>query len=91
MIKTLETQVGQFLLGCKCRVSRFLLGRAKDLSAPLYIGCVCLYLEKLSNAVINHAILRERVASGSELTNIQYHSLVLTTSFKYFNTTSLVV
>jgi hypothetical protein len=27
-------QVGQFLLGCKCPVIRFLPGRAKDLSAP---------------------------------------------------------
>jgi hypothetical protein len=35
MIKTLEAQVGQFILGCKYPVSRFLPGRAKDLSAPL--------------------------------------------------------
>jgi hypothetical protein len=35
VIKTWEAQVGQFLLGCKCPVSRFLPGRAKDLSAPL--------------------------------------------------------
>jgi hypothetical protein len=35
VIKTLEAQVGQFLLGYKCLVSRFLPGRAKDLSAPL--------------------------------------------------------
>jgi hypothetical protein len=35
-IKILEAQVGQFLLGCKCPVSRFLPGRAKDLSTPLY-------------------------------------------------------
>jgi hypothetical protein len=34
VIKTLEAQVGQFLLGCKCPVRRFLPGRAKDLSAP---------------------------------------------------------
>jgi hypothetical protein len=34
VVKTLEAQVGQFLLGCKCPVSRFLSGRAKDLSAP---------------------------------------------------------
>jgi hypothetical protein len=37
VIKTLEAQVGQFLLGCKRPVSRFLPGRAKDLSAPLYM------------------------------------------------------
>jgi hypothetical protein len=36
VIKTLEAQVRQFLLRCKCPVSRFLPGRAKDLSAPLY-------------------------------------------------------
>jgi hypothetical protein len=36
VIKTLEAQVSQFLLGCKCPVSRFLPGRAKDLSALLY-------------------------------------------------------
>jgi hypothetical protein len=36
VIKTLKAQVGQFLLGCKCPVSCFLPGRAKDLSAPLY-------------------------------------------------------
>jgi hypothetical protein len=36
VIKTSETLVGQFLLGCKYPVSRFLPGRAKDLSAPLY-------------------------------------------------------
>jgi hypothetical protein len=36
VIKTLEAQVGQFLLGCKCPVSRFLPGRAKDLSASRY-------------------------------------------------------
>jgi hypothetical protein len=35
VIKTLEAQVGQFLLGCKCPVSRFLPDQAKDLSAPL--------------------------------------------------------
>jgi hypothetical protein len=40
VIKTLETQLGQFLLGCKCPVSRFLPGRAKDLSAPMYIQSV---------------------------------------------------
>jgi hypothetical protein len=39
-MKTLEIQVGQFLLGCKCPVSRFLPGRAKDLSAPLYLASV---------------------------------------------------
>jgi hypothetical protein len=37
VIKTLEAQVGQFLLGCKCPVSRFLPGRAVDLSEPLYV------------------------------------------------------
>jgi hypothetical protein len=36
-IRTLEAQVGQFLLGCKCPVNRFLPGRAKDLSAPMYV------------------------------------------------------
>jgi hypothetical protein len=36
VIKTLEAQVGQFLLGCKCPVSRFLPSRAKNLSAPMY-------------------------------------------------------
>jgi hypothetical protein len=39
VIKTLEAQVCQFLLGCKCPVSRFLPGWAKDLSAPLY-NCI---------------------------------------------------
>jgi hypothetical protein len=39
MIKALEAHVGQFLLGCKCPVSRFLPGRAKDLSTPLYVDC----------------------------------------------------
>jgi hypothetical protein len=34
--KTVEAQVGQFLLGCNCPVSRFLPGQAKDLSSPLY-------------------------------------------------------
>jgi hypothetical protein len=34
VIKTVEAQVGQFLLCCKCPVSRFLPGRAKALSAP---------------------------------------------------------
>jgi hypothetical protein len=34
VIKTLEALVGQFLLGCKCLVSRFRPCRAKDLSAP---------------------------------------------------------
>jgi hypothetical protein len=37
VIKTLEAQVGRFLLGCKCPVIRFLTGRAKDLSAPRYL------------------------------------------------------
>jgi hypothetical protein len=36
VIKTLETQIGQFLLGWKCPVSHFLPGRAKDLSTHLY-------------------------------------------------------
>jgi hypothetical protein len=31
-----QAQVGQFLLGCKCPVSRFLSGRPKALPAPLY-------------------------------------------------------
>jgi hypothetical protein len=35
--KTLEVHAGQFLLSCKSPVSRFLPGRAKDLSAPLYL------------------------------------------------------
>jgi hypothetical protein len=34
VIKTLEAQLGQLLLGCKCPVSRYLPGRAKDFSAP---------------------------------------------------------
>jgi hypothetical protein len=38
VIKTLEAQIGQLLLGCKCPVSRFFPARAKDLSAPLYIS-----------------------------------------------------
>jgi hypothetical protein len=38
VIKALEAQVGQFLLGYKCPVSYFLPGRAKDLPAPLYNG-----------------------------------------------------
>jgi hypothetical protein len=33
--ETLQAQVGQFLLGCKCPVSRFFPERAKVLSAPL--------------------------------------------------------
>jgi hypothetical protein len=37
VIKTLEAQVGQFLLGCKCPVSRFLPGWAKDLSVSRYM------------------------------------------------------
>jgi hypothetical protein len=36
VIKKLEAQVGQFLLGCKCPVNRFRPDRAKDLSAPQY-------------------------------------------------------
>jgi hypothetical protein len=39
VIKTLEAQIGQFLLGCKCPVNHFFPGRAKDLSAPLYAEC----------------------------------------------------
>jgi hypothetical protein len=45
--KTLEAQVGQFLLGCKCplsRLTRFLPGRVKDLSAPLYVYPQCCYM-----------------------------------------------
>jgi hypothetical protein len=34
--QTLEAQTGQFLLDCKCPVTRFLPGRAKDLSASRY-------------------------------------------------------
>jgi hypothetical protein len=34
--QTVESQVGQFLPGCKCPVSRFLPGRVKDLLAPRY-------------------------------------------------------
>jgi hypothetical protein len=41
VINTLEAQVGQFLLGRKCPVSRFLPGRAKDLSATLYSVFSC--------------------------------------------------
>jgi hypothetical protein len=37
VIKTLEAQVGQLILGCKCPVSRFFPGRAKDSSVPLYL------------------------------------------------------
>jgi hypothetical protein len=36
VIKSLKSQIGQFLLGCKFPVIRFLPGRDKDLSAPLY-------------------------------------------------------
>jgi hypothetical protein len=41
MIKTLEAQVDQFLLGWKCPVSHFIPGRTKDFSAPLYVGYSC--------------------------------------------------
>jgi hypothetical protein len=34
VVKAMEAQVGQFHLGYKYPVSRFLPGRAKDLSAP---------------------------------------------------------
>ena len=30
VIKTLEAQVGQFLLGCKCPVSRYIVGQEQD-------------------------------------------------------------
>jgi hypothetical protein len=43
VIKILEAQVDQFLLGCKCLVNRFLPGRVKDLSAPLYVECAVRY------------------------------------------------
>jgi hypothetical protein len=36
LIKILEAHVGPFLLGCKCPVSCFLSGQAKDFSEPLY-------------------------------------------------------
>ena len=42
-------------------------------------------------ACIHHAILLERVPSGSELTNFQYHFRLLIRSFKYFNTTANVI
>ena len=51
----------------------------------------CLQLQKLSYAVVHYAILRERVVSGSELTNSQYHSRILTCSLQYFNTTANVI
>jgi hypothetical protein len=42
VIKTLEAQVRQFLLGYKCPVSRFIPGWAKDLSAPRYRLTFCI-------------------------------------------------
>jgi hypothetical protein len=44
VIKTLDAQTGQFLLGCNCPVSRFLPGWAKDLSAP-HVSMVAVYLK----------------------------------------------
>jgi hypothetical protein len=53
VIKTLEAQVGHFLLRCKCPVSHFLPGRAKDLSAPrVYVRIVITV--KLSLCFIEH-------------------------------------
>jgi hypothetical protein len=48
VIKILEAQVGQFLLGFKCLVSRFVPGRAKSLSATLYP-----YLETIFSATMS--------------------------------------
>jgi hypothetical protein len=53
VIKTLEAQVGQFLLGCKCPVSRFLPGRAKDLAATLHV----LYLRAFVSVLIISKLL----------------------------------
>jgi hypothetical protein len=44
VIKTLEAQLGQFLLVCKCPVRRFLPGRAKNLSASRYLAWCCIKL-----------------------------------------------
>jgi hypothetical protein len=42
VIMTLEAQVGQFLLGCKCPVSLFLTGRVKDLQLIYWFPiCLC--------------------------------------------------
>ena len=51
----------------------------------------CLHLQKLSYAVGHYAMLRERVVSGSELTNFQYHSRIILCSFQHFNTAANVV
>ena len=37
VIKTLEAQVGQFLLGCKCPVSRGIIVREQDLPVPFFL------------------------------------------------------
>jgi len=37
VIKALETQVGQFLLGCKCPVSRSMVVQEQELSAAFFL------------------------------------------------------
>ena len=57
-----------------------------------YVHCLCcLQLQELSYAVVHHTILRERVASGSELTNFRYHSPILIRSSKYLNNIAKVI
>jgi hypothetical protein len=59
VIKTLEAQVGQFLLGCKHSVSRFLPGRAKDLSAHPVCSYLVLKMEKSVSEAIYLNIYRD--------------------------------
>jgi hypothetical protein len=49
VIKTLEAQVGQFLLGCKCLVSRFFLDGLRNYQHTVYS---VLLLEKYRHAPV---------------------------------------
>jgi hypothetical protein len=61
VIKTLEAQVGQFLLGCKCPVNLFLPGLAKDLSAPLYIFELTIYNHSYWNIMKNFCVCNQHL------------------------------
>ena len=67
MIKILEAHVGQFLLGCKCPVSRFLPGRAKDLSAPMYPYLATIFSATMSRYTQKIVIAEKRKVGEADV------------------------
>jgi len=64
-MKTLESQVGQFLLGCKCQVSRGIIAQEQDIPAAFFLQDVLqLHLQKRVNLRVDSSTLWKIINEG---------------------------